>query len=965
MMPKVSLGEVTSTVTLLLLSGSHGHAAPTISTEHGQTLVTGDAYRAVLQPEFAGFDLEIRGGDGEWHAVANRPGGITFAYFRGGEEHVATGTRATWAIEAREPVVAIGQQAVLDPVRGTVLELNFVCADAGVLIGARLHPVPGGEGGTLWSPPRISLSPDEWDGYLFWGATAQRHEGRISELGPEPTYAGVSPWGQEGDTVPSLDPARPGLIVRSDRLGANLAVVFVDYESRWADSSMFLQRHTPAAMYLYSGYSPAATAGELRWAWLAPLAGGDEETAVERLAARGAELARGVQTVAPPVPDAWRQPVPDFPAALRRPEPVRDIADAVVYTMNEFTRSDYGVELARKVGANVLVRGWFKWAQAPPVHEYRDIPAEIHDLGALFGGGITCSALYHGENGLSEEQVLDMATRGPAAQLIDAWEQPNVRHGTLSNPAYLDYLFRWCREQIDAGVDYLFMDEITAALSGMEGYDDYSLADFREYLLNDCPQTAGWAPDDARWRDDLGIDLDHREVCPTGTMASFDYRAYMRAKGLLERPSVPDNPLGTLWGQFRTFRDDRAWKALTDRIREYAGEKRRTIYISANGIAKYVDLQVLGVWGRWRTTDGHIDLFDSQLPVWRSIVLQGQDVAGKAVPVVLFHDWGFGDPPFPWLAVPPSERETWMRVRGAEIYAAGAFFAFPVLGPFGCDAAKDGTLAEIARQTAFYQRHRDLYLGARYVGCEALTSSDGGLSLAVWWRDEPPTLILHVINRDFRQGRLQARRNITAQLPIADPPESVALFSPDWEGEVAGSCEQTPDGLRVTLPRLEAYAVALLHYSQQTNLSNLRDPARIRPTQRWARPTRNGFRVLADSRVENASELNGFLQGMLHTHLHNPPTFIVNALREGKLLVSVQAVAATGARLAYRVDGRLVQSEDLPDRDGKNDGSAPEYNQVFTFPIPAGTHRLSLENVGADWATINWYEFQGEFGDAE
>ena len=103
------------------------------------------------------------------------------------------------------------------------------------------------------------------------------------------------------------------------------------------------------------------------------------------------------------------------------------------------------------------------------------------------------------------------------------------------------------------------------------------------------------------------------------------------------------------------------------------------------------------------------------------------------MPVVLFHDWGFGDPPFPWLAVPPSERETWMRVRGAEIYAAGGFFAFPVLGPFGCDAAKDGTLGEIARQTAFYQAHRDLYLRARYIGSEAVTSSEDRLSLAAWW----------------------------------------------------------------------------------------------------------------------------------------------------------------------------------------------------------------------------------------
>jgi hypothetical protein len=68
----------------------------------------------------------------------------------------------------------------------------------------------------------------------------------------------------------------------------------------------------------------------------------------------------------------------------------------------------------------VLVRGWFKFEQAEPVQNYRDIPDKVHRIGALFGGGITCSALYDKENGISREQLLDMATPGPAGQLIDA-----------------------------------------------------------------------------------------------------------------------------------------------------------------------------------------------------------------------------------------------------------------------------------------------------------------------------------------------------------------------------------------------------------------------------------------------------------------------------------------------------------------------------------------------------------------
>jgi hypothetical protein len=356
----------------------------------------------------------------------------------------------------------------------------------------------------------------------------------------------------------------------------------------------------------------------------------------------------------------------------------------------------------------VLVRGWFKWNKAPNFSSYRPVVEKVHGWGGLFGGGITCSALYDTENGITREQLLDMATRGTDGNLVNAWDNKGIRHGSLSSPSYRDYLFRWCRDQIDAGADYLFMDEHTAALSHKEGYDDYSLSDFRRYLLEEYHICRGWMPNDSRWTEKMKINLAKPEICPGGTMSSFDYRGYLRVNGWLEKPDQPANLLNGAWSQFRQWRDDRVWKGLTERIRTYGREKGRTILISANGLARYVDLQVLGVWGQWSTQAGHIDLSENKIAYWRSQVQKGRDLAGARVPVVLFHDWGFGNPPFPWLAVPPAERAIWMRTGGAEIYAAGAFFAFPVLGPFGCDAKKDGTLPVISQQAAFYRQHREL-----------------------------------------------------------------------------------------------------------------------------------------------------------------------------------------------------------------------------------------------------------------
>jgi hypothetical protein len=47
--------------------------------------------------------------------------------------------------------------------------------------------------------------------------------------------------------------------------------------------------------------------------------------------------------------------------------------------------------------------------------------------------------------------------------------------------------------------------------------------------------------------------------------------------------------------------------------------------------------------------------------------------------------------------------------------------------------------------------------------------------------------------------------------------------------------------------------------------------------------------------------------------------------------------------------------------DGKNDGGAVEYDRVFTFPVPAGPHRLTLDNIGPDWLVLTWLAFEGEF----
>ncbi len=580
---------------------------------------------------------------------------------------------------------------------------------------------------------------------------------------------------------------------------------------------------------------------------------------------------------------------------------------------------------------------------------------QAHAMGALFGGGITCSALYHGENGLSEQQVLDMATRGPAGQLVAAWNEPNCRHGSLSSPAYLDYLLSSCKRQIDAGTDYLFMDEISAALQDDEGFDDHSIAAFREFLLDRFVKR-GWTPRDPRWRDTFEINLADPVVAPDGTMATFHYRAYLKARGLAAKPHAVENPLANEWHAFRDARDERAWKWLTDAIRAHASARGQRVLISANGVARHVDLQVLGVWENWKTTGGRVDLSENQIEQWRSTVIAGVGLAGRKVPVVLFHDWGFGG--FPWMEVSPEDRRLWMRVRGAEIYAAGGFFAFPVHGPFGNDARQDGTLAEVARQSAFYHRHEDLYLNTELLGFEPLATDESALSLALWRRASPPAWLLHVINRRTADGKIAPRCRLAVRLPIDRAPRQVRIASPDRPGETLGSARSVDRGVTVELPGLEAYSVAILDYDA---LPAVKLHGRhIVASPQWSRPARNEFVVEPGGLIRDQWALPGLLQGNLHRSLRNPPCFLVNMPRGGTMQLHVQGVATLGARLQWTIDGKPETPIDLPDRDGKNDALAHEYDRTFDLTIPPGRHTIALDNVGGDWACIGWYAFGGE-----
>lgn len=364
------------------------------------------------------------------------------------------------------------------------------------------------------------------------------------------------------------------------------------------------------------------------------------------------------------------------PRPARAAEPVTDIKDATVFTIDEQITDAAGLALASKVKSHVLVRGWFRWENAGNYDSYKWVIPEAHKQGTLFGGGVTVSAIYKGENGLSEAQFRDLATRDPEGNLYPAFGTQDYFHGALENKAYIDYVLSFVYRQIDAGIDSIFMDEVHGAYSPMEGYDEYGLAAFRDYLIKKYVAGKGWSPDDPRWTEKFKIPLDDKNICPDGTIRSFRYNEYLRRFGLLKSPVSKDNPLADEWGtpvsippadptqDYTSARNDRIWKLISDSIREYARGKGRRVIITANGNNRYVDYQTNGIWKEWILKDGRLDARQSMITKWKYTVDTGRELAGD-VPDMFFHDWG-SEVPFKVLSVP--DRIMWMRIYGAEHY---------------------------------------------------------------------------------------------------------------------------------------------------------------------------------------------------------------------------------------------------------------------------------------------------------
>lgn len=131
----------------------------------------------------------------------------------------------------------------------------------------------------------------------------------------------------------------------------------------------------------------------------------------------------------------------------------------------------------------------------------------------------------------------------------------------------------------------------------------------------------------------------------------------------------------------------------------------------------------------------------------------------------------------------------------------------------------------------------------------------------------------------------------------------------------------------------------------------------VYPGLGWAKPETNQFTVDPYGNVPNVSQLSAYVQGRYHPELRNNPVFTVDFPFGGDAVIHVNSVANSGAVMKIYVDGSTARTVELEDRDGKNDGSANEYNLDVTVPVPVGKHTVAVDNAGNDWFTIDYVKF--------
>ena len=518
-------------------------------------------------------------------------------------------------------------------------------------------------------------------------------------------------------------------------------------------------------------------------------------------------------------------------APLLANEP-RTIADVRVFAIYEpiFTRHD--VDLVTRVHPDLVCRGWFKWHNTPDWQALAPLARACRARGVLLQGGITCAALYPGENGMDDAAFRDFACHGTDGEPYPCvqFESGGWYHLSLYNPKVVAYLKQQVHLQLDAGAAGIWYDEIEGYYdwNSTEGYDAYACAAFRDWLIRKYCDGLGWTDTDPRWRTQFGIDLAKHG----GSIRTFDYLRHLReTPGRDGRPLAADppqgrpqnwahsaNPLFREWGYAwnraarGTFRFDTADSIFADILADanrYAQTNGLPPLISTynhNGTARPGAAFLQPHNGAQPPLcKGRLDGRVSYLPYYERVIADAAPIC-PGLPVVFFVDWpGETDR---MTAMSLTDQLNFFHLYIPEAYAAGGEFALPLRG-YTYHAETQGTLGALARLADFYRAYAPFLRGSQPATLQPADQNP----LVVRVRTSVRGTVVHLINHAFAAQEVWplTRTNLCVTIPWSGPaPAAAFAVSPDFPEQRPVRVTPAKDALTLEVGTLARSALVLL-----------------------------------------------------------------------------------------------------------------------------------------------------------
>jgi hypothetical protein len=460
------------------------------------------------------------------------------------------------------------------------------------------------------------------------------------------------------------------------------------------------------------------------------------------------------------------------------------------------------------VAANLNIRTFSSWQNGTQVSEYNASQlAAPRNAGVTVVSGLTATVVFRSEAS-SDSAFMDWISRDAHGDTVPHGEiVADAYRGNLACPGFREHVLQIARTQIDFGTDGIFFDEVDGGFNGgaawnyngNEGFDDYHLKEFNQWLVNRYPSYGkadfisafAMAPanalDPAKPLDDLS--------------GNFNYRNYLATKGWASNPHIAKNPLATLYGKpvgnrmvlhannFLDSSNTAHWRAIVSATRQYARSLGREVLVTSNGIEPFVDFNTFGLYNwnndgpggvevsyvpvKGATLDGSVSL----LPVFQSLRRRSaQESAGA--PLTAFLDWPTATMDS-YYALSATQKMDYWRIYGAEAYAAGISLAFHLQTSMPNDptATQSGILDSLRRTVAFYKQNADLFHGLQWDLGQA-TVSDSQVATSCAWKASSGSWIVHLVNHHYGSG-IAPMKGLEVDLPLDNAPKSVTMVSSD------------------------------------------------------------------------------------------------------------------------------------------------------------------------------------------